>query len=954
RPTPVVVLRADPADYLFPTLQTWPVPSASGETLLFRRDGDQILYLNELRHQANTALKLRLPVTGSQLLAAQVARGEVALGDLIEGVDYRGVPALGVARAVPDTGWFLVAKLDRAELYAEATGDIIRITLTGLLALFGIAASAVLFRQRQQLAASLREQALQAEKQRVSQLLDAIAQNSTDAIFAKDVESRYLLFNREATRVTGKSAEAVLGRDDTAIFPPEQAALVRASDRQVMADNRAVTFQQDLVTVDGERTFLTTKGPLHDDAGQTIGLLGIARDITERQWAETAVRVSEERFRTILRSIGDAVIATDILGRVVLLNPTAETLTGWSDDAARDKPLDEIFHLVNEETREEVENPVARVLREGAVLGLANHTVLVARDGTERPIANAGAPIRDDRGATTGVVLVFRDQTVERTLQKALWDSETFTRDILNSVTSHLAVLDRDGAIVTVNESWRRFARENSVEPGQPAWRTDLGVNYLAVCREASGEWSEGAMAAHDGIQAVLAGRLSCFTLEYPCHSPCEQRWFSMTATPLETDDGGVVVAHTNITGRKRAETALEWERGFLKALVRTVPDLVWLKDPEGVYLACNPRFERFYGAREAEILGKTDYDFVDRELADFFRAKDRAAIAAGQSSVNEEEVTFADDGHLELLETIKTPMFDAEGWLIGVLGVGRDITERKRITTELDQHRHHLEKLVENRTAELVAAKNAAEAANRTKSAFLANMSHEIRTPMNAIVGFTHLLQRAEPTPEQAEQLDKVAAAAQHLLAILNNIFDLSTIEADRLELEQADFPLPALLDHVRSLIADSAKAKGLAVEIDGDAVPVWLRGDATRLRQALLNYAGNAVKFTERGTITLRARLVEETSDHLLVRFEVQDTGIGLAPEQKTRIFQAFEQADTSTTRQYGGTGLGLTITRRLAELMGGATGVESQPGAGSTFWFTARLERGRGVHPAAEALE
>ncbi len=142
--------------------------------------------------------------------------------------------------------------------------------------------------------------------------------------------------------------------------------------------------------------------------------------------------------------------------------------------------------------------------------------------------------------------------------------------------------------------------------------------------------------------------------------------------------------------------------------------------------------------------------------------------------------------------------------------------------------------------------------------------------------------------------------------------------------------------------------------MEIDGDAVPVWLRGDPTRLRQALLNYAGNAVKFTERGTITLRARLVEETSDHLLVRFEVQDTGIGLAPEQKTRIFQAFEQADTSTTRQYGGTGLGLTITRRLAELMGGAAGVESQPGAGSTFWFTARLERGRGVHPAAEALE
>ncbi len=328
RPSPVVVLRADPADYLFPTLQTWPVPSASGETLLFRRDGDQILYLNELRHRADTALKLRLPVTGSQLLAAQVARGEVALGDLIEGVDYRGVPALGVARAVPDTGWFLVAKLDQAELYAEATEQIAWIALTGLLALFGIAAGAVLFRQRQQLAASLREQAIQAEKQRALQLLDAIAQSSTDAIFAKDVEGRYLLFNREATRVTGKSAEAVLGRDDTAIFPPEQAALVRASDRQVMADNRAVTFQQDLVTVDGERTFLTTKGPLHDDAGQTIGLLGIARDITERQWAEAALKENNAFLNTLLDAIPVPVFYKNLAGHYLGFNQSFEEFYG--------------------------------------------------------------------------------------------------------------------------------------------------------------------------------------------------------------------------------------------------------------------------------------------------------------------------------------------------------------------------------------------------------------------------------------------------------------------------------------------------------------------------------------------------------------------------------------------------------------------------------------------------
>jgi len=252
----------------------------------------------------------------------------------------------------------------------------------------------------------------------------------------------------------------------------------------------------------------------------------------------------------------------------------------------------------------------------------------------------------------------------------------------------------------------------------------------------------------------------------------------------------------------------------------------------------------------------------------------------------------------------------------------------------------------------ELLRAKELAEAASRTKSTFLANMSHELRTPMNAIMGMTDLALRHATEPKLRDQLGKVIQASQHLLHVINDILDISKIEADRLQLEQVTFKLGEVLENLMSLIGHKVTDKGLRLRVDlsTEVARLTLRGDPLRLGQVLLNLAANALKFTEQGSITLRARLAEESPSDLLLRFEVEDTGIGISSEDQERLFTAFEQADGSMTRKYGGTGLGLAISKRLVNMMGGEVGVDSQPGSGSTFWFTARLGKAADAVPSA----
>ncbi|MDD5297505.1 MAG: CHASE domain-containing protein [Rhodocyclaceae bacterium] len=405
----------------------------------------------------------------------------------------------------------------------------------------------------------------------------------------------------------------------------------------------------------------------------------------------------------------------------------------------------------------------------------------------------------------------------------------------------------------------------------------------------------------------------------------------------------------------KRKSAALEESEEKLRTALTFSPNAIFIAGADGRFVFANREAENLLGYSRDELLrmGVPDAlppDEKEKVLAAFLRNLE------GEHQFFETALLHR-DGRCVLVEINGVRLPDGK-----VLGEVRDITQNKLNAEELERHRHHLEALVEERTVALSAAKEVAEAASRAKSTFLATMSHELRTPMNAIMGMTALAQKRATDPAQSDQLCKVSQASRQLLAIINDILDISRIESDQLTLEQSEFDLAGVLGTLAGLVSPSASDKGLALRTDlaPELGRLRLKGDPLRLGQILLNLTNNAVKFTTEGAVSVQARLLEETPDRVLLRFEVRDTGIGMSEEEQKRIFAPFEQADGSRTRRYGGTGLGLAISKRLAGLMGGDMGVASQLGSGSTFWFTVRLARGEpstgtpdGVQSAEEQI-
>jgi len=434
--------------------------------------------------------------------------------------------------------------------------------------------------------------------------------------------------------------------------------------------------------------------------------------------------------------------------------------------------------------------------------------------------------------------------------------------------------------------------------------------------------------------------------------------WQHVQVAPLRDEEGEIcnfLGIGLDITERYEAEAALREREELLRTIFEASSVGIFVVDMEWRLVHANRAMADMFRRPVESLYGANYLDLVAPEEQPVAGQSIEHLMSGQQDSIDAERMYRRSDGSLFWGRVSSRRLQKYDGGINGLAAILVDVTERRQVQAELEDHRDHLEALVAERTGriaelnrELEMRAVEAESANRAKSTFLANMSHEIRTPMNAIIGLTHLLRREVVGEAQQDKLGKISDAANHLLQVINDILDFSKIEAGKLELEQVDFELDQVVRRVCTLISERVQAKGLELVADIDPALVLgqqLHGDPNRLGQALLNFLSNAVKFTEHGAISLSARRVGEMDEggNQVIRFEVEDSGSGISQEAQARLFGAFEQADASTARRYGGTGLGLAITRRLAEMMGGEVGVTSQVGVGSTFWITARFGRG-----------
>jgi two-component system, sensor histidine kinase and response regulator len=760
-----------------------------------------------------------------------------------------------------------------------------------------------------------------------SPLFRAIVENSTDPIFINDCDGRILLFNRAATQFVGRPIEEVLGKTARDLFGEETGKKVRQLELQVI-ETGAPSMGEEMFERDGTIfTFQTTRSPYRDEQGKIIGLIGIARDITEKKRVESELHQSQLRWRFALESVGDGIWDWDMKTGRVYYSRQWKAMLGYAKEEIGDTAAEWFDRLPPDDLalcQEAIGNHL-----QGKIEDFVLEHRMLAKDGSLRWILARGKVVeRAEDGTALRIIGTNTDITQRKTAEHELYLERE--RLGLAAEALHLGVWDYNFAANTILCDAR--------------WYEIYGVDPTEVVTMET----FNARLHPDDVERVAQERLKTLErrekihrMEFRIITPAgETRRILSAARMLEADERtpnrfvGIVM---DVTESRMAEETLKNSYEALRQAEKLAKVGNWTLDLKTSRLAISDMINEMNG------VGPDDPPLTPERLSKLLPPEGLEKMLSGLercvadgTPYDLETEHWRVDGTSYFARLRGRANLDASGRIVSVSGTLQDITEERQAAEVLEQ------------------ARDAAEAAEHAKSDFLAMMSHEIRTPMNTVLGMTRLVLQTDLTPRQRNYLDKIHTAANTLISIINDVLDFSKIEAGKLDIEETEFTLESVLEATSSVTAMKAEEKGLeiAYEVAPD-VPERLIGDSLRLGQILINLVSNAVKFTERGEVVVSIdRVSQNRTNVATLQFAVRDTGIGLDPDQIAGLFRAFSQADRDTSRKYGGTGLGLAICKQLVERMGGGIWATSEPGKGSTFFFTieARLPAAPEAHAMA----